>query len=130
MKIHKICSMLILTVMCFMTVVLCGCSNMSEGERVSVTESAAFQELYDRSYTAKEYADKRINAHLSQFNSDCTIVSTAYGFVSAEMPYYVVGYQCNNGVNDFFYGYKITVDDCYECAVLDEGTDTGRALFE
>ena len=50
-------------------------------------------------------------------------------FVTDEESYYVVRYQCNNGVNDFFYGYKIRVDENHNCMIVAEGETTAQTLL-
>ncbi len=90
----------------------------------------AMQELYNRSIVAREYADKEFNKFLEQFNSNCEIKETSYGFYTSETPVYVVGYTYSNGVNDdLTYAYKISVNDEQVCSILEEGTDIAGFLF-
>lgn len=123
-------ALFIVSILSLMAFILSGCSHASEIRQNATAENSAFQELYDRSYAAKEYADKQINEFLETLNSDYTVIETAYGFVTTEEPYYIIRYKCNSGINDLFYGYKITVDDNGNCTILDEGIDTANTLFE
>ena len=129
MKLQKRVILLTILMLSFMVFILTGCNNTNSNSQNENAENSAFQELYDRSIAAKEFADKHLNEYLKPFNSDYEVMETAYGFVTAEEPYYVVCYKCSNGINDLFYGYKISVDDSGDCIILDEGSDTGSILF-
>lgn len=129
MKLQKRVILLTILVLSFMVFILTGCNNASSNNQNENVENSAFQELYDSSIVAKEFADKNLNEYLKPFNSDYKVMETAYGFVTAEEPYYVICYKCSNGINDLFYGYKIRVDNSGDCTILDEGYDTGSILF-
>lgn len=106
-----------------------GCSQGNDTTQQSSEESTAAQAVYDQGVAVKAYADKAFQGFLDTMDSDYTIVKTACGFVTDEDPYYVVRYQCNNGVNDFFYGYKIRVDENHNCTIVEEGVDTAQTLL-
>lgn len=128
MKLQKRVIRLTILALNFMVLILSGCDNASGNSQNENAKNSAFQELYDRSITAKEFADKNIHEYLML--SDYKVMETAYGFVTSAEPYYVICYKCSNGINDLFYGYKIGVDNSGDCTILEEGSDTGSILFK
>lgn len=118
-------SLFLLTLaICFL---LGGCS-----QKVSDDDSrSAMQDLYERSVTAREYADDEFENLLLHFDSKCEILETSYGFYTSESPIYVVGYKYSNGINDdLTYAYKISVDNNNTCTIMEEGEETASFLFE
>lgn len=130
MKLQKRVILPAILVLNFMVLILSGCDNASGNSQNENAKNSAFQELYDRSIIAKEFADKNINEYLMLSDSDYKVMETAYGFVTSAEPYYVICYKCSNGINDLFYGYKIGVDNSGDCTILEEGNDTGSILFK
>ena len=121
---------LTIIVLSLMVFLLSSCSGSSGTEQHKTAENSAFQELYNRSIVAKEYADERIDELLQSLYPDYTVKETACGFVTAENPYYVVRYKCSDGVQDLFYGYRIAVDNSGSRTIIEEGADTGSTLLE
>ena len=113
-----------------LTFMISGCSSLSEKDQTIKDENRAFQELYDRSYSAKECADEHINDYLLTLDSNYSIIETAYGFVTAEEPFYIVCYKCSNSVNNLLYGYKIAVDSSGICSILEEGINVNCELLK
>ena len=75
----------------------CGANSGSAG----IEEDAVMQELYDRSEIARGYTDPIFQEYLDQYDSDCEIKETSFGFEPAETPaqaQYFVEYQYSNGV--------------------------------
>ena len=90
----------------------CGANSGSAG----IEEDAVMQELYDRSEIARGYTDPIFQEYLDQYDSDCEIKETSFGFEPAETPaqaQYFVEDQYSNGHN---------------CIVLKEGE--GQAEME
>ena len=106
----------------------CGANSGSAG----IEEDAVMQELYDRSEIARGYTDPIFQEYLDQYDSDCEIKETSFGFEPAETPaqaQYFVEYQYSNGVSDDLkYFYQVQVDDNHNCIVLKEGE--GQAEME
>lgn len=113
------------TAMCFFS----GCGQGNDTNQQSSEETTVAQAVYDQGVAVKAYTDKTFHNFLNTMDSDYTIVKTACGFVTDEESYYVVRYQCNNGVNDFFYGYKIRVDENHNCTIVAEGETTAQTLL-
>ena len=76
--------------------------------------------------------DPIFQEYLDQYDSDCEIKETSFGFEPAETPaqaQYFVEYQYSNGVSDDLkYFYQVQVDDNHNCIVLKEGE--GQAEME
>ena len=75
----------------------CGANSGSAG----IEEDAVMQELYDRSEIARGYTDPIFQEYLDQYDSDCEIKETSFGFEPAETPaqaQYFVEYQYSNGL--------------------------------
>ena len=106
----------------------CGANSGSAG----IEEDAVMQELYDRSEIARGYTDPIFQEYLDQYDSDCEIKETSFGFEPAETPaqaQYFVEYQYSNGVSDDLkHFYQVQVDDNHNCIVLKEGE--GQAEME
>lgn len=126
MKRQKTIFLFIILAVSLIVFTVSGCSKTDD----AANTDSAYQQLYDKSCAAKEYADKQIDAFLQKTNSDYAVKETACSFVTNEEPYYIVCYKCNDGINDLFYGYKISVDENKNSTVIKEGNDIGRALFE
>ena len=81
---------------------------------------------------ARGYTDPIFQEYLDQYDSDCEIKETSFGFEPAETPaqaQYFVEYQYSNGVSDDLkYFYQVQVDDNHNCIVLKEGE--GQAEME
>lgn len=60
----------------------CGANSGSAG----IEEDAVMQELYDRSEIARGYTDPIFQEYLDQYDSDCEIKETSFGFEPAETP--------------------------------------------
>ena len=54
----------------------CGANSGSAG----IEEDAVMQELYDRSEIARGYTDPIFQEYLDQYDSDCEIKETSFGF--------------------------------------------------
>lgn len=106
----------------------CGANSGTAGAE----DDAVMQELYDRSEIARGYTDPIFQEYLDQYDSDCEIKETSFGFEPAETPaqaLYFVEYQYSNGVSDDLkYFYQVQVDDNHNCTVLKEGQ--GQAEME
>ena len=124
------CVLIILLSLSILTLMISGCGSPRAKEQTTKDESIIFQELYDRSYSAKEYADEHMDDYLQTLDSNYSINETAYGFVSAEEPFYIVCYKCSNRINSFLYGYKIAVDSNGICSILEEGIDVNCELLK
>lgn len=122
---HKITGLLLI-----MGMFLAGCGANSGS--AGIEEDAVMQELYDRSEIARGYTDPIFQEYLDQYDSDCEIKETSFGFEPAETPaqaQYFVEYQYSNGVSDDLkYFYQVQVDDNHNCIVLKEGE--GQAEME
>ncbi len=78
MKLQKRVILLTILMLSFMVFILTGCNNTNSNSQNENAENSAFQELYDRSIAAKEFADKHLNEYLKPFNSDYEVMETAY----------------------------------------------------
>lgn len=89
-----------------------------------ISDPQAFQEAYDRAYTASLYAEDNLVNELG-VNKD-SITKGSYGFVPGEEMEYFAAFAWNdeNG-NENKYGYKISVNDEYECMIIESGQDIG-----
>ena len=117
-------SLVMVLLLSFAVLPLSGCSQKEQ------TDNGTFQTRYDKSYAAKEFADKQIETYLKKNNPEYTVQETSYGFVSGDESSYSICYKCENGKDTLFYGYKISVDDQKNCNIVEEGEDVGRVLFE
>ena len=99
----------------------CGINSGTAGTE----DDDVMQELYNRSEIAREYTDPAFQEYLVQYDSNCEIEETMFGFEPAETPaqaQYFVEYQYSNGVSDDLrYFYQVQVDDNHNCTVLKEG---------
>ena len=106
----------------------CGANSGTAG----LEDDALMQELSDRSEIARGYTNPIFQEYLDQYDSDCEIKETSFGFEPAETPaqaQYFVEYQYSNGVSDDLkYFYQVQVDDNHNCTVLKEGQ--GQAEME
>lgn len=117
-------SLVMVLLLSFAVLPLSGCSQKEQ------TDKGDIQTRYDKSYAAKEFADKQIETYLKKNNPEYTVQETSYGFVASDESYYSICYKCENGKDELFYGYKISVDDQKNCNIIEEGKDVGRVLFE
>ena len=113
-----------------MGIFLAGCG--AYGGTAGAEDDAVMQELDGRSEIARGYTDPIFQEYLDQYDSDCEIKETSFGFEPAETPaqaLYFVEYQYSNGVSDDLkYFYQVQVDDNHNCTVSKEGE--GQAKTE
>lgn len=105
--------------------VLWGCA----APAAQANPSAGMQIVADRSYAAKEYANGLFAALMEE--QDYTIEQTAYGAKTSEMTdsLYLIGYLYRVDGSLQKYGYKIHVDNDFNCTLREEGAEIAAVLF-
>lgn len=61
---------------------------------------------------------------------DCEITKTAYAFVTAETPVYIIGFQYIANGTASAYGYAIAIDDNKICQLKAEGRPVADFVFQ
>lgn len=114
-----------ITAVCLAVVMMPMKENLLDNtNKEGISDPQAFQEAYDRAYTASLYAEDNLVNELG-VNKD-SITKGSYGFVPGEEMEYFAAFAWNdeNG-NENKYGYKISVNDEHQCTIITSGQDIG-----
>lgn len=112
--------------------VLCGISffhQLSVDRRTAGESGQVMQEATNRAETAKRYAERILTEKLGV--PEESVSTRAYGFVTENPPYYIVGftYRTEPEGSEKAYGFHISVDGGGRCTVLRQGEALGREII-
>ncbi len=111
---------------CALLLCLLGC----QPQEVALVDSEeAMQEFVERIDLAKEFATQCFQKEMLSQGMDYEVLETACGFITAEVPVYIVGFQYEaNGIKST-YGYEIVLDEHKTCQLRAEGRPIADFVF-